>query len=91
MNESENLWDALHPSFSLPKNELPKITPLSHWLSGDATFVALKKAVDELVASATEDYDGSFKHSTSPSGKSAISNRIPFFLAVSTKKDIIPL
>jgi hypothetical protein len=57
MNESENLWDALQSSFFLPKNELPKITPLSYWLSGDAAFVALKKAVDELVASAPEDYD----------------------------------
>jgi len=40
-----------------PTFNLPKITPISHWLSGDAAFVALKQAVDELVACAPKDHD----------------------------------
>lgn len=31
--------------------------PLSHWLSGEAAFVALKDAVDELASTAPEDHD----------------------------------
>ena len=31
--------------------------PISHWLSGDAAFSALKKAVDELTSTAPKDYD----------------------------------
>ena len=37
--------------------DLSKITPLSHWLSGDAAFLALKEAVNKLVALAPEDND----------------------------------
>jgi hypothetical protein len=37
--------------------DLKSITPISHWLSGDAAFVALKKAVKEIVASAPKDND----------------------------------
>jgi hypothetical protein len=40
-----------------PAFELPEITPISHWLSGDAAFSALKQAVDELAALAPEDHD----------------------------------
>jgi hypothetical protein len=43
------------PYLNLP--ELPAITPMSHWLSGEAAFIALKKAVDELANSAPEDHD----------------------------------
>jgi hypothetical protein len=32
-------------------------TPISHWLSGDAAFSALKQAVEELTRSAPEDCD----------------------------------
>ncbi|MBW7897266.1 hypothetical protein B188_03100 [Candidatus Brocadiaceae bacterium B188] len=41
----KNFQSLLHP----PTFNLPKITPISHWLSGDAAFVALKEAVDELL------------------------------------------
>lgn len=36
---------------------MSEITPLSHWLSGEAAFFALKKAVDELTSRAPEDHD----------------------------------
>ncbi|MCF6154735.1 MAG: hypothetical protein E3K36_05680 [Candidatus Brocadia sp.] len=49
----KNFQSLLHPSTF----NLPKITPISHWLSGDAAFVPLKQAVDELVACAPKDYD----------------------------------
>jgi|GEM_PF-5211741 hypothetical protein len=41
----KNFQSLLHP----PTFNLPKITPILHWLSGDAAFVALKEAVDELL------------------------------------------
>ena len=50
---SKSFQSLLHP----PTFNLPKITPISHWLSGDAAFVALKQAVDELVACAPKDHD----------------------------------
>ena len=37
--------------------ELKPITPLSHWLSGNAAFIALKQAVNEIVARAPKDND----------------------------------
>lgn len=55
----------MHPSdlirdliASMPRTpKIPEIKHFSHWLRGDAAFIALKEAVDELVASAPEDYD----------------------------------
>ena len=32
-------------------------TPISHWLSGEAAFNALRQAVDELASSAPKDHD----------------------------------
>src|SRR5438105_140709 len=37
--------------------ELPEITPLSHFLSGEAAFEALKRAVDEIAGLAPPDHD----------------------------------
>src|SRR4030042_5971435 len=37
--------------------QLSSIKPISHWLSGEAAFSALKKAVDELASCAPEDHD----------------------------------
>lgn len=45
------------PEIFTPKFEFPEITPISHWLSGDAAFSALKEAVDELTHTAPEDHD----------------------------------
>ena len=55
----------MHPSdhirniiASMPKTpNIPEIKHFSHWLSGDAAFIALQKAVDELVVSAPKDHD----------------------------------
>ncbi len=55
MYPSDHIREAL---ISMPKfPKIPEIKHMSHWLSGDATFEALKEAVDELVASAPEDHD----------------------------------
>lgn len=37
--------------------DIPEVKHFSHWLSGDAAFIALKEAVDELVTSAPKDHD----------------------------------
>ena len=37
--------------------KLPKITPISHWMSGEASFIALRKAVNELARTAPDDHD----------------------------------
>jgi hypothetical protein len=57
-NPSDHL--DLDPIISVPKVpkwKLPEITPLTHWLSGEAVFNALKKAVDDLRESAPTDHD----------------------------------
>ncbi len=42
----------------IPELELAEMAPaLSDWLSGDAAFAALKRAVDELAAAAPKDHD----------------------------------
>ena len=73
-----------------PTFNLPKITPISHWLSGDAAFVALKQAVDELVACAPKDHDVLIQAFNISVREIRTSNRIPFFLAASIKKGTIP-
>jgi len=60
MSDSDNPMNKFRLSLNLPNfelSEIPKIIPLSHWLSGDAAFTALKEAVDELVATAPKDND----------------------------------
>ena len=42
---------------TVPTLKMPKITPLSHWLSGEAAFSALKDAVEELKSAAPKDHD----------------------------------
>ena len=37
--------------------DFSKITPVTHYVTGEASFAALKKAVDELVSFAPEDHD----------------------------------
>ena len=55
-------------SLNLPENIAAKMaavsnlsvmrnTPISHWLSGEAAFNALRQAVDELASTAPKDHD----------------------------------
>lgn len=43
------------PELKIP--EMPQITPISHYITGEASFTALKKAVEEIVSLAPEDHD----------------------------------
>jgi hypothetical protein len=48
------------PHSNMPRFDvaaMARVTPLSHWLSGDAVFAALKKAVDDLKCAAPKDHD----------------------------------
>ena len=36
---------------------MPELTPISHWHSGEAAFIALKEAVNELTSTAPKDHD----------------------------------
>ena len=54
MYPSDHLRDLIT---SMPRTPKIEIKGISHWLSGDAAFIALKEGVDELVASAPEDHD----------------------------------
>lgn len=54
MCPSDHIRDLVASISRPPKIEIKGI---SHWLSGDATFTALKEAVDKLVALAPEDHD----------------------------------
>ena len=49
------------PSLNLPIRRLdltvPKITPISYYLTGEAAFGALKEAVDELARTSPKDHD----------------------------------
>jgi hypothetical protein len=54
MYPSDHIRDFITPIPRTPKIEIKGI---SHWLSGEAAFIGLREAVDELVASAPEDHD----------------------------------
>jgi hypothetical protein len=57
----EDFQDALaNMRISVPRlkpMKLPEITPLPHFLSGEAAFKALRESVDELVRLAPPDHD----------------------------------
>src|ERR1041385_6221640 len=46
-----------HPKTALSDIALPKLAPLSHWLSGDAAFRALKVEIALLSSKAPKDHD----------------------------------